>query len=46
MKYIDFHAHAYRKPIPFVTRFCTPAELIDRYDRYGIEAEPLGSQPS
>ena len=38
MLYIDAHAHAYRKPIPFVTRFCTPAELIDRYDRYGIEA--------
>lgn len=38
MKYIDIHAHAYRIPNPFVTRFCTPAELIERYDRYGIEA--------
>ena len=37
MKYIDIHAHAYRKPIPFVTQFCSPAELLDRYDRYGIE---------
>ena len=38
MKYIDIHAHAYRKPNPFVTRFCTPEELLERYDRYGIEA--------
>ena len=38
MKYIDIHAHAFRKPIPFVTRFCTAEELIERYDRYGIEA--------
>lgn len=38
MKYIDSHAHAYRKPIPFVTPFCSPAELIRRYDKYGIEA--------
>ena len=38
MKYIDIHAHAYRKPNPFVTRFCTPDELLERYDRYGIEA--------
>lgn len=38
MKYIDIHAHAYRKPVPFVTRFCTAEELIERYDRYGIEA--------
>ena len=38
MKYIDIHAHAYRKPIPFVTRFCSAEELLERYDRYGIEA--------
>lgn len=37
MKYVDIHAHAYRKTIPFVTRFCTAGELIERYDRYGIE---------
>ncbi|MBO4491112.1 MAG: amidohydrolase family protein [Lentisphaeria bacterium] len=41
MKYIDAHAHAYRKPLPFVTRFCTPDELIERYDRYGIEMGAL-----
>lgn len=38
MKYIDIHAHAYRKPLEFVTRFCSAEELIARYDRYGIEA--------
>lgn len=38
MKYIDIHAHAYRKPIPFVTKFCSAEELIERYDKYGIEA--------
>ena len=38
MKYIDIHAHAYRKPTPFVTSFCTAEGLIERYDRYGIEA--------
>ncbi len=38
MKYIDIHAHAYRKPVPFVTLFCTAEELIARYDRFGIEA--------
>lgn len=38
MKYIDIHAHAYRKPNPFVTQFPTPEELLERYDRYGIEA--------
>ena len=37
MKYVDIHAHAFRKPYPFVTRFCTPDELLERYDRYGIE---------
>lgn len=37
MKYIDIHAHAYRKPTPFVTKFCTAEELIERYDVNGIE---------
>ena len=41
MKYIDAHAHAYRKPIPFVTQFCSPAEILERYDRYGIEMGAL-----
>ena len=37
MQYVDVHAHAYRCPLPFVTRFCTAEELIARYDRHGIE---------
>ena len=41
MKYIDIHAHAYRKPLPFVTQFHTPDELIGCYDRYGIEMGAL-----
>lgn len=35
--FIDIHAHAYRKPVPFVVRFCTAEELIKRYDELGIE---------
>ena len=35
--FIDIHAHAYRKPVPFVTRFCTVEELLERYDAAGIE---------
>ena len=41
MKYIDSHAHCYRIPNPFATRFCSPAELLERYDRYGIEMGAL-----
>ena len=41
MKYIDIHAHAYRRPLPFVTRFHSPDELIGCYDRYGIEMGAL-----
>jgi predicted TIM-barrel fold metal-dependent hydrolase len=35
--FIDIHAHAYRKPVPFVVQFCTVEELIQRYDEVGIE---------
>ncbi len=35
--FIDIHAHAYRKPVPFVTRFCTGEQLLERYDGEGIE---------
>ena len=38
MKYIDIHAHAFRKPVPFVTHFHTPAQLAAEYDKFGIEA--------
>lgn len=31
------HCHAYRKPVPFVTQFCTPAQVITRYDEAHIE---------
>ena len=41
MKYIDIHAHAYRRPLPFVTQFHSPDELIACYDRYGIEMGAL-----
>ena len=40
MKYIDIHAHAFRKPVPFVTHFHTPAQLAAEYDKFGIEAGP------
>ena len=38
MKYIDIHAHAYRKVVPFVTPFYTPDQLLKQYDKFGIEA--------
>lgn len=39
--FIDIHAHAYRKPVPFVVQFCTAEELIERYDKAGIEKGAL-----
>ena len=35
--FIDIHSHAYRYPTPFVTRFCTAEELIEAYDKLGID---------
>jgi hypothetical protein len=35
--FIDIHAHAYRKPVPFVVQFCSVEQLISRYDEAGIE---------
>lgn len=35
--YIDIHSHAYWKPLPFVTKFFTPEELIKAQDKNGIE---------
>lgn len=35
--FIDIHAHAYRRPVPFVTVFPTVGQVIARYDRDGIE---------
>lgn len=39
--FIDIHAHAYRKPIPFVVQFCTAEQVIERYDKAGIEKGAL-----
>ncbi|MBR6056698.1 MAG: hypothetical protein IKP58_00865 [Victivallales bacterium] len=35
--FIDSHAHAFRRPIPFVVKFCTVDELLKRYDDADIE---------
>jgi predicted TIM-barrel fold metal-dependent hydrolase len=35
--FVDIHAHAYRRPVPFVVQFCTAEQLIERYDKAGIE---------
>jgi predicted TIM-barrel fold metal-dependent hydrolase len=35
--FIDIHAHAYRRPTPFVTKFPTAEKVIERYDQLGIE---------
>jgi predicted TIM-barrel fold metal-dependent hydrolase len=34
---IDIHAHCYKYPVPFVTDFCDPEELIAFYDKQGID---------
>ena len=39
--FIDIHAHAYRKPVPFVAQFCTAEQVIERYDKAGIERGAL-----
>jgi len=36
MMFIDIHAHAYRKQPP-VFGFCTPEQVLERYDEAGIE---------
>ncbi len=35
--FIDIHAHAYRVPVPGFNDFCSPEQLIARYDELGIE---------
>ena len=35
--FVDIHAHAYRKPVPFVVQFPSVDELLKRYDECGIE---------
>lgn len=39
--FIDIHCHAYRKCPPFVCQFCTPEQVIERYDAVGIERGAL-----
>lgn len=41
--FIDIHAHAYRKhpPISGLPQFCTPEQVIERYDEAGIEKGAL-----
>ena len=40
MMFIDIHAHAYRKHPP-IFGFCTPEQVIERYDEAGIERGAL-----
>jgi len=35
--FIDIHAHAYRNSPPLPVKFCTPEQVIERYDAAGIE---------
>jgi predicted TIM-barrel fold metal-dependent hydrolase len=39
--FIDIHAHAYRKSPPSPVRFCTPEQVLERYDQAGIERGAL-----
>ena len=39
--FIDIHAHAYRKPVPGITGFCSAEQVIERYDAAGIEPPPF-----
>ncbi len=39
--FIDAHAHAYRKPVPFVTLFPSIEQVIEIYDKDGIEKGAL-----
>jgi len=39
--FIDIHAHAYWKSPPWPVRFCTPEQVLERYDAAGIEKGAL-----
>lgn len=39
--FIDIHAHAYRKHPPVSYQFCTPEQVLVRYDAVGIEKGAL-----
>ena len=34
---IDIHSHCYKNPLPLVTPFCNPEELIKFNDKEGID---------
>lgn len=38
---IDIHSHCYKNPVPFVTPFCSPEELIKFYDKEGVDKAVL-----
>ena len=38
---IDIHSHVYKNPLPFITPFCNPEELIQKYDEMGIDKAVL-----
>ena len=38
---IDIHSHCYKNPLPFVTPFCNPEELISFYNKQGIDKAVL-----
>lgn len=35
--FIDIHTHAYRNSPPMPVKFCTPEQVLQRYDEMGIE---------
>ena len=39
--FIDIHAHAYRRSPPLPVQFCTAEQVIERYDKAGIEKGAL-----
>ena len=39
--FIDIHAHAYRKSPPLPVQFCTAEQVLERYDKAGIEKGAL-----
>ena len=41
LKFIDIHAHAYRRPVPFVVQFCSADELKARYQAEGVQMGAL-----
>lgn len=38
---IDIHSHVYKHPLPYVTRFLDPEELIQKYNEAGVDKAVL-----